>query len=153
MALNFCHTKLHGKQISKTEVRKEQWSCLHIFSYFKTARPLQFANMQIFGSKNSSGGQGGSGGSPRDQAGLQTDRLQKLVLQKSDLGKTFLSIGCFVQKSTLPGPSRSQQVERFTFQEAFPIESASSGGMHTILGAPSFRGGTHWICRGLPIFR
>mgnify|MGYP001379671153 CR=1 FL=1 len=93
----------------------------------------------MLGSKNSSGGQGGLGGSPRDQAGLQTDRLQKLVLQKSDLGKTFLSIGCFVQKSTLPGLSRSQQVERFTFQEeAFPVESASSGGMHTILGAPQF---------------
>ena len=68
------------------------------------------------------------GGSLRDQAGLQTHHLQKQVfLQKSDFGKTCLSAGCFVQKSTLPDPSRFPPV---TFQEDFPIECLSFGGLH-----------------------
>ena len=71
---------------------------------------------------------GGKGGSLRDRAGLQTHRLQKQVfLQKSDFGKTCLSAGCFVQKSTLPDPSRFPPV---TFQEDFPIECLSFGGLH-----------------------
>ena len=124
--------------------RKEQCPRLHIFSYRRAARSLRKCKgMQMLQVKDLQWGP--VGGSPRDQAGLQTDRLLKLVsqigffLRKSDFDQTCLPIGCFVHKSTLPGLSRSQQAVLFTFQEAFSIECASSGRMHTILGAPQIQ--------------
>ena len=60
--------------------RREQCSRLHISSYRRAARSLRICKgMQMLQVKDLQWGP--VGGSPRDQAGLQTDRLLKLVSQ------------------------------------------------------------------------
>ena len=56
-AFNFSHIKLHGKQISSTEQR-----AMFMSAYFKTTRPLQFADMQMLGVKELQWGVGGGWG-------------------------------------------------------------------------------------------
>jgi len=63
MALYFCHTKLHRKQISKTEERAMVMSAYFLILQDSEAFAVcTYANMQIVGSKNSSGGHRVAGG-------------------------------------------------------------------------------------------
>ena len=57
MAFNFCHTKLHGKQTSKTEERAMVMSAYFLILQDSEAFAVcTYAYMQMVGSKNSSGG-------------------------------------------------------------------------------------------------
>ena len=63
MALYFCHTKLHRKQISKTEERAMVMSAYFLILQDSEAFAVcTYANMQMVGSKNSSGGHRVAGG-------------------------------------------------------------------------------------------
>ena len=80
VAFNFNHIKLHGKQIANTEERAMLMSAYFlIFLDHEAFAVCRYVN--VGGQRTPVGGRWSVGGNLRDQTGLQTDHLQKLVLQ------------------------------------------------------------------------